>query len=86
MASWLTAERDKQRALAANGMPQTIGRPAGPKAKGHKTPATGTLPVMRRSVGDRLSQTPTAQNKRRAKHLRAARATKIRAAKNSVAL
>lgn len=86
MASWMTAERDKQRQLARTGMPQTIGRPGGPKAKGHKTPATGTLPYVRRSVADRLSQTPTELNARRAKHLRKARATKIRAAKNSVAL
>lgn len=34
----------------AKGHAQYIGRPQGPKAKGHKTPATGTLPYMRYSV------------------------------------
>lgn len=29
---------------------QYIGRPQGPKAKGHKTPATGILPYTRFSV------------------------------------
>lgn len=39
-----------QRNLALNGDSQYIGRPQGPKAKGHKTPATGILPYIRSSV------------------------------------
>lgn len=72
------------RELCAKGEPQTIGRPAGPKAKGHKTPKTGTLPHMRTSVGDKMVTAATEGNRKRAKHLRKVRATKIRAAKNSV--
>lgn len=38
------------REFSRKGSPQYIGRPQGPKAKGHKTPATGTLPYVRFSV------------------------------------
>ena len=72
--------------LSVKGSAQYIGRPAGPKAKGHKTPKTGNLPYMRHSVGDRLATEPTAGNKARAKHLRKIRNAKIRAAKTSVAI
>jgi hypothetical protein len=86
MASWMTKDRDRMRQLCAIGETQTIGRPAGPKAKGHKTPKTGTLPYVRHSVGDRMGASATVGNAARAKDLRKARAKKIRAAKNSVSL
>ena len=40
----------KNQEFARNGNPQYIGRPQGPKAKGHKTPATAVLPYTRFSV------------------------------------
>jgi len=67
-----------------NGSPQYIGRPAGPKAKGHKTPATGILPYVRFSVIPNGNATPTPGNAARAKDLASARRKAIRAAKNSV--
>lgn len=84
MASWMTKDRDRMRQLCAVGEIQTIGRPGGPKAKGHKVPQTSVLPYVRVSVGDKLGQSATPANAKRAKHLRKARAAKIRAAKNSV--
>lgn len=36
--------------FSLNGSGQYIGRPQGPKAKGHKTPATGILPYTRFSI------------------------------------
>ena len=41
-------KRNKE--FSVTGNPQYIGRPQGPKAKGHKTPATGVLPYTRFSV------------------------------------
>ncbi len=77
---------EKNRVLCDSGELQTIGRPAGPKAKGHKTPATGILPYTRFSVATRGSGEATAINSARAKDLRAARNKSARAAKTSVAI
>jgi hypothetical protein len=74
----------RNRELIANGTRQTIGRPGGPKAKGHKTPATGTLPYIRSSVIPNGNMLPTVSNAKRAKSLATARKRKIRAAKTSV--
>lgn len=40
----------QNREFCKSGSGQFIGRPQGPKAKGHKTPATGNLPYIRSSV------------------------------------
>ncbi|SRR6266496_1881045 len=76
-----SANRDQ----AVKGASQYIGRPGGPKAKGHKTPATGILPLTRFSVIPNGASNATHFNALRARDLRKARNKAIRAAKNSVA-
>lgn len=75
----------QNREFCSKGSGQFIGRPQGPKAKGHKTPATGITPVIRSSVIPNGNSQVTPGNAARAKSLKAARAAKIKAAKNSVA-
>lgn len=77
---------NKQKGLSLSGEFQTIGRPAGPKAKGHYIPAIRVFPVTRFSVIPSGNSVATVLNSARAKDLRKARNKAARAAKTSVSL